>query len=157
MSTGILFHTDALVILIFLFGWNSAFLPEIQMPFAALQGSSPQVTAIGKTLTCTEERISTRDCAVECYERELSGNGCPGFYKESLNVGSGCYICHPSSLTEIQSSLHTIFNSSQTLYLLKLKSAVSEIMVNFDNYTDTTVFGKGTTGTQSSVVESGPC
>ena len=154
MSTGIFFRTDALVILIFLFGWNSAFLPEIQMPYSALQGSSPQVTAIGTTLTCTEERSSTRDCANDCYKRELNGSGCPGFYGESLNGGGGCYICHPSSLTEIQSSIHTIFNSSHTLYLLKLKSTVPEIMVNFDNYTDTNVFGKGTTGTKNGVVDS---
>ena len=91
---------------------------------------------------------------MECYKRELNGSGCPGFYRESLNGGGGCYICHPSSLTEIQSSIHTIFNSSHTLYLLKLKSAVPEIMVNFDNYTDTTVFGKGTTGTKSGVTDS---
>ena len=154
MSTGIFFYTDGFIILISLFGWNSAFQPEIQMPYSALQGSSSQVIAIGKTLTCTEERSSTKDCAVECYERELNGSGCPGFYRESLNGGNECYICHPSNLTEMQSSLYTIFNSSHTVYLLKLKSAVPEISVNFDNYTDTTVFGKGTIGTKSGVMDS---
>ena len=154
MNTATCFHTDSLVILIFLFGWNSAFLPEIQMPYSAVQGNSPKLTVIDTTLTCNEERISTRDCAMECYKRELNGSGCPGFYRESLTGGGGCYICHPSSLTEIQSSLYTIFNSSHTVYLLKLKSAVPEISVNFDNYTDTTVFEKGIIGTKSGVMDS---
>ena len=146
-----------LVFLMLLLHWTCrsvAFLPEIQMPYKAISWDSYQIRTINSTLTCNEERTSTRDCAMECYKRELNGSGCPGFYRESLTGGGGCYICHPSSLTEIQSSLHTTFNSNHTLYLLKLKSAVPEISVNFDNYTDTTVYGKGTTGTKSGVVDS---
>ena len=131
-----------------------AFLPEIQMPYKAVSWDSDQIGTIDSTLTCNENRASTRECAIECYKRELNESGCPGFYRESLSVGGECYICHPSSLAEIQSFLHTSFNSSLTLYLLKLKSAVPEISVNFDNYTDTTVYGKGTTGKKSGVMDS---
>ena len=35
-----------------------------------------------------------------------------------------------------------------------MKSAVPEISVNFDNYTDTIVYGKGTIGTKNGVVDS---
>ena len=142
------FHTDALVVLISLFGWNSAFLPEIQMPYSAVQGNSPTVKVIDTTLTCNEERGFTRDCATECYKRELNGSGCPGFYRESLQGGGLCYICHPSSLTEIQSFLNITFNISHTAYLLKVKSAMPEISVDFDNHSDTTVYGKGIIGTE---------
>ena len=154
MNNQALHNVDALLILISLFGWNSAFVPEIQMSFSAVPGDSSQVTTIETTLTCNEERKYPRDCAMECYEREHNGSGCPGFYRESLQGGGGCYICHPSSLTEIQSSLHTTFNSNHTLYLLKLRSVVPEISMNFDNYTETTIYGKGTTGTKSGVVDS---
>ena len=91
---------------------------------------------------------------MECYEREHNGSGCPGFYGEPLQDGGRCYICHPSSLLEIESSLQTTFNSSHTLYLLTLRSVVPEISMNFDNYTDITIYGKGTTGTKSGVVDS---
>ena len=128
-----------------------AFLPEIQMPYKTVSWHSAQIDF---TLTCNEERRSTRNCAIDCYKRELNGGGCPGFYSETLQNEGGCYICHPSSFPEIQSSLHTIFNSNHTLYLLKVKSAVPEISMNFDNYTDTTVYGKGTTGTKSGVADS---
>ena len=137
---------------IFIFGWSSAFIPEIQMPYYALPGNSSQITAIDTTLTCNESRTSTRDCAMECYEREFSGSGCPGFYRESFP--GGCFICHPSSLAEIQSSLHTSFDANHILYLLMLKSTVPQISVNFDNYTSTHIYGKGTTGTKSGVVDS---
>ena len=148
---------DMLVFLILLLHrtcQSLAFLPEIQMPYKTVSWDSGQIGTIDSTLTCNEERTSTRDCAIDCYKRELNGSGCPGFYRESLNVGGECYICHPSSLAEIRSSLHTSFNSSLTLYLLKLKSSVPEISVNFDKYTDTTVYGKGTTGTKSGVMNS---
>ena len=128
-----------------------AFLPEIQMPCKTVSWDSVQIDF---TLTCNENRTSTRNCAIDCYKRELNGSGCPGFYSESLQIEGGCYICHASSFAEIQSSLHTIFNSNYTLYLLKLKSAVPEISVNFDNYTDTTVYGKRTTGIKSRVIDS---
>ena len=124
------------------------------MPYKTISWGSAEITTINSTLTCNEEKRSTTDCANECYKRELNGSGCPGFYRESLQGEGRCYICHPSSFVEIQSSLHTIFNSNHTLYLLKLKSAVPEISMNFDNYTDTIVYGKGTTGTKSGVADS---
>ena len=154
MNSLILFHSDALVMVISLFAMNLAFIPEIQMPYYVMKENSSQITAIGTTLTCNESRTSTRDCAMECYERELSGSGCPGFYRESLQDGDRCYICHPSSLDEIQSSLHTAFNNSDTLYLMKLKSIVPEISVTFDNYTDTIIYGKRTTGAKSGIMDS---
>ena len=131
-----------------------AFLPEIQMPYEAVSWNSRQIATINFTLTCNENRGSTRDCAIECYRRDVNGSGCPGFSLESCQSGSVCHICHPSSLAEIHSSLHTMFNSNKTLYLLRLKSTVPEISVNFDNYTDTILYGKGTTGTKSGVVDS---
>ena len=132
---------------------SSAFLPEIQMPYKTISWGSAEITTINSTLTCNENRTSTRDCAIDCYKRELNGSGCPGFYRESLQGEGRCYICHPSSFAEIQSSLHTMFNSNHTLYLMNLKLAVPEISMNFDNYTDTIVFGKGTIGTKSGVVD----
>ena len=152
MNRQVLYRTKTVLILFILFGWTSAFIPEIQMPYCAMPGNSSEITAIGTTLTCNESRMSIRDCAMECYEKEHSGSGCPGFYSEGEG---GCYICHPSSLVEIQSSLHTTFDASHTLYLLKLKSAEPEISVNFDNYTSTHIYGKGTTGTKSGIVDSG--
>ena len=131
-----------------------AFLPEIQMPYKAVSWESAQITTINSTLTCNENRTSTRDCAIDCYKRELNGSGCPGFYRESLQGEGRCYICHASTFAEIQLSLHIIFNSNNTLYLLNLKSVVPEMSVNFDNYTDTIVYGKGTTGIKSGVVDS---
>ena len=145
---------DMLVFLMLLLHWTCqslAFLPENQMPYKTVSWDSVQIDF---TLTCNESRTSTRGCAIDCYKRELNGSGCPGFYRESLQGEGHCYICHPSSFAEIQSSLHTIFNSNHTLYLLTLKSAMPEISVNFDNYTDITVYGKGTTGTKSGVVDS---
>ena len=147
---------DMRVILILLLNCSFqslAFLPEIQMPYKAVSWDSVQIVTINSTLTCNEDRASTRDCAIECYKRKLNGSGRPGFYREPQDEDH-CHICHPSTFAEIQSSLHTIFNSSHTLYLLKLKSAVPETSMNFDNYTDTTVYGKGTTGTKSGVVDS---
>ena len=154
MNRQVLYHIKTVLILLFIFGWISAFIPEIQMPYSAMPGNSSEITAIGTTLTCNENRTSSRDCAMECYEREHSGSGCPGFYRESLQDGSGCYICHPSSLTEIQSSLYTSFDASHKIYLLKLKSAVPEISLDFDHYTDTHIYGKGTTGVKSGIVDS---
>ena len=151
MNKGILVHT--LVMVISLFGKNLTFIPEIQMPYVSVEGNSAEITALDTTLTCSEERASTRECAMDCYERGLNGSGCPGFYRESLQGESGCYICHPSSLVEIQSSLHITLNTSHTLYLLKLKSAVPEISVNFDNYSNTTIYGRRTTGTKSGAVD----
>ena len=150
MNTGVI-----LLILLLNYSFQTfAFLPEIHFPYKGISWNSAQMATVNSTLTCNEERGSPKECAIECYKRELSGSGCPGFYRESLQDGGGCYICHPSSLVEIQPSHQTTFDSNQTLYLLTLKSAVPEISVNFDNYTDITIYGKGTIGAKSGVVDS---
>ena len=131
-----------------------SFKPEIQMPFKKISGSSmTQINKIGSTLTCNEQRNSLKDCATECYNRKSTSTGCPGFYKESIQ-NNICNICHVSSYSEIQANLFTTFGNNDEIYLLKSVKPDTDIEMDFDNYTETTIFGKGTEGTKTDVVES---
>ena len=131
-----------------------SFKPEIQMPFVKIPGSSTsKINKIGSTLTCNEERNSLKDCATECYNRRSTSTGCPGFYKESIQ-NSICNICHVSSYSEIQANLFKTFGNNDELYLMKSVRPVTDIEMDFNNYTETTIYGKGTEGTKIDVVES---
>ena len=131
-----------------------SFKPEIQMPFVKIPGSSTsKINKIGSTLTCNEERNSLKDCATECYNRRSTSTGCPGFYKESIQ-NSICNICHVSSYSEIQANLFKTFGNNDELYLMKSVRPVTDIEMDFNNYSETTIYGKGTEGTKTDVVES---
>ena len=130
------------------------FKPEIQMPFKKISGSSTtEVNKIGSTLTCDKQRNSLKDCATECFNRSLTHTGCPGFYKGS-NQNETCNICYVSSYSQIQANSFTTFNFNDDLYLLKSLIPDTDIEMNFDNYTETTIYGKGTEGTKANVVDS---
>ena len=117
----------------------SGFNPEIQLPYRAISGSSTtEISVIGSTLRCNEQRNSLKECATECYDRSLN-TGCPGFYTDTTQNGI-CHLCHPSSSA-------TIFGNEDVLYLLRTKWAVPEVSMDFENYTSDTFYGTGTEGT----------
>ena len=130
------------------------FKPEIQMPFLKIAGSSTtQINKIGSTLICNEQRNSLKECATECYNRKSTATGCPGFYKES-SQNTICNICHVASYSEIQANSFTTFGTKDELYLMQSVRPNTDIEMDFDNYTETTIYGKGTEGIKTDVVES---
>ena len=122
------------------------FKPEIQMPYTAIAGSSTaEISVIGSTLRCNEQRSSLKQCATECYDISLK-SGCPGFYTDTTQNGV-CYLCHVSSSA-------TSFSNDDVLYVLRTKWAVPEVSMDFENYTSNTIYGTGTEGTTVNVQES---
>ena len=138
--------TTELVVLIAIIQNCLGFLPEIQMPYILVSGGGSEIGIIGTTLTCNEQRNSTKVCATDCYDREQSGTGCPGFYTDPT-LGNTCHLCHASNLTEAQGSEHNTFTSNQKVYLLLTNPVIPEISMDFDNYTGNTIYGKNTVGT----------
>ena len=83
------------------------FIPEIQMPFKKVVGSSmSEISKIGSTLICNEQRNSLKDCATECFDRSLTYAGCPGFYSNSTEKNI-CFLCRVSNSSEIVNNLNT--------------------------------------------------
>ena len=119
------------------------FVPDIQMPYKAISGSSPEISVFGKTLTCNEDMSSIKDCALGCLNKSQSGFGCPGFY----TTGNNCKLCRITSESEVQSSAYTTFASTDTLYILQDSILTPEIFVDFETYENMTINGIGTTGT----------
>ena len=77
----------------------SGFNPEMQMPYKAISGSSTaEISVIGSTLNCNEQRNSLKECAAECYDRSLN-TGCPGFYTDT-NQNGVCHVCHAATSSE---------------------------------------------------------
>ena len=146
--------TNVLLIQLLNFVVVLSFKPEIQMPFVKLPGSSTmEINKIGSTLTCDEQRYSLKDCATECYNRRSTSPGCPGFYKQS-SQNIFCNICHLSNYSEIQANSFITIGTNDELYLLKSVRPDTDIEMDFDNYTKTTIYGKGTEGTTMNIVES---
>ena len=130
------------------------FVPEIQMPFKKIMGSSTtEINKIGSTLTCEEQRNSIKDCATKCFDRSLTNTGCPGFYSDST-VNSLCYICRVSNSSEVINGLHNTFTQNSIIYLLRHIKIEPNISVNFENYSGNTIYGKGVVGTAINVVDS---
>ena len=72
---------------------SESFNPEIQMAYKKILGSSTtEVSTIGSTLTCDEQRRSLKDCATECLNRSFN-SGCPGFCWDTTQ-NNVCYLCH---------------------------------------------------------------
>ena len=65
------------------------FVPDIQMPYKAISGSSPEITLVTKTLICNDVMSSIKDCALSCFNRSQSRFGCSGFYTN----GNSCKLC----------------------------------------------------------------
>ena len=129
---------------------TSGFNPEIQMPYKAISGSSTtDISVIGATLNCNEQRNSLKECATECYNRSSSDTGCPGLHTDTTQNGV-CHLCHPATSSEAKTS----FISDDVLYLLTTKRLVPEVSMDFDNYTSNTIFGTGTEGTIIGLAES---
>ena len=85
---------------------TDGFVPEIQMPFKKIMGSSTtEINKIGSRLTCQEQRNSIKDCATECFDRSLTNTGCPGFYSDST-VKNICYLCRVSNSSEFIRNLN---------------------------------------------------
>ena len=136
-----------LLVLLFFTGLNTGFNPEIQMPYMAISGTSTaEISAIGSTLTCNEQRTTIKECATECYNRRSTETGCPGFYA-SANHSGACHLCHASVHGEVSGNLFTSFSNEDTLYVLKTKRVIPKVSIDFDNYTSDTIFGTGTEGT----------
>ena len=119
------------------------FVQDIQMPYKEISGSSPEITMVGKTLTCIEDMPSIKDCFLGCFNKSQYGLGCPGFYTN----GNICKLCRITSESEIQSGAYTTFASTGTLYVLQDSILTPEIFVDFETYENTTINGIGTTGT----------
>ena len=134
-----------LVALFYLTGFATGFNPEIQMPYKAISGSA-EISVIGSTLTCNEERGSIKECATECYSRRTTLTGCPGFRAGAVQ-SSICYLCHVSNYSEVSGNLFTTFTSDDILYLLAIKRVVPEISMDFENKTGNSFQGVGTVGT----------
>ena len=130
------------------------FVPEIQMPFKKIVGSSTtEINKIGSTLTCEEKRNSMKDCATECFEKSLTNTGCPGFYSDST-VKNICYLCRVSNSSGVIKGLHSTFTQNSSLYLSRHIKIEPDISVDFENYSGTTIYGKGVVGTAINVVDS---
>ena len=130
------------------------FVPQIQMPFKKIFGSSAtEINKIGSTLICEEERYSLRNCATECFDRSLTSDGCPGFYSNSI-ANNSCYLCRVSNSSEVPNNLITKFDRNSNIYLLQHDKIDPEISVDFQNYSGNTIFGKGVVGTAINVADS---
>ena len=130
--------------------FTRGFNPEIQMPYKTIPGSSTaEISTVGSTLTCNEQRASVKECATECYNRSSTNTGCPGFYTDITQNGV-CHLCHAANSSEPKTS----FNSDDILYLLTTRRVVPEVSIDFDNYTSDTIYGTGTEGTIIGLAES---
>ena len=119
------------------------FVTDIQMPYKAISGSSPEITMVTKTLTCNDVMSSIKDCALGCFNKSRSGFGCPGFHTN----GNICKLCRITSESEVQSSAYTTFASTDTLCVLQNSISIPEIFVDFETYENSTINGIGTRGT----------
>ena len=130
------------------------FIPEIQMPFKKVVGSSTtEISKIGSTLICNEQRNSLKDCANECFDRSLTNTGCPGFYSNATEKNI-CFLCHVSNSSEISNNFNTTLSENSNFYLLRHNEIEPEITVNFENYSENTIYGEGVVGTTVYVVDS---
>ena len=93
---------------------------------------------IGSTLTCEEERHSLKDCGTDC----LTNTGCPGFYSNST-VKKICYLCRVSNSSEFIRNLNTRLAENLIVYLLQHDKIEPDISVNFENYSEGTIYGQG--------------
>ena len=55
------------------------FDPAAEMPFTEILGSSSQISTIGNSLMCTDERTDTRTCAEGCLTNSEQEEECAGF------------------------------------------------------------------------------
>ena len=131
-----------------------SFIPEIQMPFKKVVGSSTsEISQIGSTLICNERRNSLKDCAIECLDRSLTDIGCPGFYSNSTEKNI-CFLCRVSNSNETLINLNTTLSENSNFYLLRHNKVKPEISVNFESYPENTIYGEGVLGTTVDVVDS---
>ena len=127
---------------------TGGFMPEIHMPFEKLSGHSmTSIDKIGSTLTCNEQRNSVKDCAIECFNRSFTNTGCPGFY-ERKNENDVCHLCHVSNYSDVEDNLHTTLKNNEYIYLLRKQQIFPDIFMNFDNYSTSSIIGKGIVGTK---------
>ena len=132
----------------------NGFIPEIQMPFKKVLGSSAtEMGKIGSTLICREERQTLKDCATECFDRSSNNDECPGFYSNSTTTNI-CFLCRVSNSSEVNNGLHTTFTQNSKVYLLLHNKIEPEISIDFENYSGNTIYGKGVEGTTVGVVDS---
>ena len=130
------------------------FVPEIHMPFEKKSGHSIRyITKLKSSLTCDEERSSLKDCATECFSRSLTNVGCPAFHK-ATNENDVCHLCHVSNYSDVEGNIYTTLNSNAYIYLLRKRQVIPEVYMDFENYSSTNIFGKGTLGTKVNVEES---
>ena len=143
----------SLIIMIFIKATHE-FVPQIQMPFTKISGSSiTEINKIGSTLICEEERDSLKDCATECFDRSLTNTECPGFYSNST-AKNKCHLCRVANSTEVLNNVHIIFDDNSKFYLLQHDIIEPEISVDFENYSGNIIYGKGAVGTAINVVDS---
>ena len=96
------------------------FIPEIQMPFKRVSGSSAtELNKIGSTLICEEERHSLTDCVTEC----LTKTEYPGFHSDST-VNNICYLSLVSNSSEAITPCRNFSN-------FFLKTMISNFSSNF--------------------------
>ena len=132
---------------------TESFNPEIHMPYKKISGSSTtEINKIGSTLTCNEQRSSLKECASECYNRDTTSTGCPGFFWDTTQ-NEVCHLCHVSNITEVQDSSYTVFSNNDIIYLLKSRPAEADVSMNFDSHSGNTIPATGTEGTTTNVVE----
>ena len=140
-------HSIRFILLFHFTEINTGFNLEIQLPYKAISGSSTaEISAIGSTLTCNEQRTTIKECATDCYHRRSTQTGCPGFCADS-NQSDVCHVCHVSVHSEVSGNLFTSFSSDDVLYLLTTRRFVPEVFMDFENYTSDTIYGTGTEGT----------
>ena len=133
---------------------TDGFIPEIQMPFKKVVGSSmTEIKKIGSTLSCDDQRNSLKDCATECFDKSLTSTGCPGFYSNSTEKNI-CFLCHVSNFNETLINLNTTLSENWNFYLLRHDKIKPEISVNFEHYSGNTIYGEGVVGTTVDVVDS---
>ena len=130
------------------------FIPEIQMPFKKVVGSSTtEISKIGSTLICNEQRNFLKDCATECFDRSLTSTGCFGFYSNSTE-NNICYLCRVTNSSDVLNNLNTEFTANSSLYLLRHSEIKPTIYMSFENYSGNTIYGEGVVGITVGVVDS---
>ena len=114
-------------------GHSSVYGDYVDMPYRVVSGSSEEIQVYNGSLMCDEQRLNIEHCGNECFNRSQSGVGCTGFYMNSSLIGS-CFICHVSSITEIQANNFTTFSDNTILFVLYTKTAEPRVSLNFDQY-----------------------
>ena len=116
-------------------------------PFNKMTMESKNFEKLNLRLNCNKMYQSVKECAEQCYLREMSGIDCVAFLKDKFT--GNCKLCNPANQSKIMNSNNTQINEYYVVYILKYKKKkpVMYLPLETDNITGTTVIGEGVNGT----------